>query len=321
MIIEFIRKLFGTGAASQTAGEAKKYASSSIIMKTPVLLAALAALSPVIASAQLQLYLPFDTSLTDGFGNLISPDASGFGRDASLNLAAVNPAYGISGATIVPDARAGGGALQLDGVKDFARVLGWSGISGNEARTVSLWVKEPASSASPNDVWVGWGDPGGGARVRWDFALANSSASGMRLELNSGSAQSIGATVADDSWHMVTATYAAAGTGVSFYLDGNPYGTATFSANPVNTDTSGSLGVVIGTGIREASAFNGNPARFVGGLIDDVRIYDTELDAAAVQNLYATTVPEPSSAALCGLGAIAFCFHRARKARSHLQGS
>jgi hypothetical protein len=275
-------------------------------------------LTVVLASApaafgQLQLHLPFDSANTDGGGNLISPDASGFGRNAYLNLAASNAVYGVSGASIVSGARAGGGALQLDGVNDFARVLGWSGLSGSAARTLSLWVKEPASTANPNDIWAGWGDTGGSARVRWDFGLANSSAAGMRLELNSGFASFSGATIGDDAWHMVTVTYAAAATGLSFYLDGNLYGTATFSSGAPNTITTGNLGIAIGAGIREVAAANGNAARFVNGLIDDLRIYDTELTAGDVQTLYLTTVPEPSAVALFGLGGLALLLRRPRR--------
>ena len=206
-----------------------------------------------------------------------------------------------------------GGALQLDGVNDFARVLNWNGISGNAARTLSLWGKEPASTASPNDIWAGWGDTSGSARVRWDFGLANSTAAGMRLELNSGFASLNGASIGDDAWHMVTVTYATAATGLTFYLDGTLYGTATFSTGAPNTITAGNLGIAIGAGIREVAAPNGNAARFVAGLIDDVRIYDTELTAGDVQNLYLTTVPEPSAAALLGLGGLALALRRARR--------
>lgn len=281
--------------------------------KTTLLVAALAALAPTLAMGQLQLHLPFDTATTDGSGNLISPDASGFGRSAYLNLAASNAVYGVSGATILPNARNGGGALQLDGVNDFARVLDWSGVSGSAARTIALWVKQPSSVTNPNDIWVGWGDPGGSARVRWDFGLANASDAGMRLELNSGFAQLTGTPIANDDWHHVAVSYADGGTAVAFYLDGVLYGTANFSTTPVNTVTAGNLGIAIGAGIRETTASNGNAARFVNGLIDDVRIYSTDLTAAQIEGLYLSTVPEPSAAALLGLGALALALRRARR--------
>lgn len=266
------------------------------------------------AWAGLQLWLPFDTSSTVG-ANLISPDASGFGRDAYLNLAATNVAYGTSGATILGGARVGGGALQLDGINDFARVLNWSGVSGSGTRTVSLWVNQPSSTANPNDLWVGWGKTDATARIRWDFGLNNSSDAAMRVELNSGAAASpTGATLADGNWHMMTVTYASAATSVSFYLDGNLYGTGNFSANPVNTDTSGNLGIALGAGIREVAATTGNANRFVSGLIDDVRIYDNELTSGDVLNLYASTVPEPATVSLLALGAAGlFLCRRARK--------
>lgn len=264
------------------------------------------------ARADLELWLPFDASSWVG-PNLISPDASSHGRAPYLNLAASNATYGVSGAVIVPDARAGGGALQLDGVNDFARVLDWSGVSGNGARTISRWVKQPASTANPNDIWVGWGDPGGAARVRWDFGLGNGTDASMRVELNAGFSQLGWAWVGDDTWHMVTVTYGASGGGPAFYLDGNYYGAAEFTAAPPNTITAGNLGIAIGAGIREVAAANGNANRFVGGLLDDVRIYSRALSTAEVRDLYLAIVPEPSSGALFALGAAAFLVRRSRK--------
>lgn len=270
------------------------------LMKTKlqhILVLITAPLLPLGSMAQLQLHLPFDTAYTDGSGNLISPDISGFGRDAYLNLAASNTLYGVSGATIVPGGISGN-ALQLDGVNDFARVLAWSGISGSGARSIVLWVKQSSSVANPNDIWVGWGNPGTPARVRWDFGLQNSVDNAMRVELNASFAASpAGATIADNQWHQVAVTYAAAATNVSFYFDGSLFGTATFSATPVATDISGSLGIAIGAGIREVASTLGNANRFVNGLIDDVRIYNTALTAGEIYDLY-VNIPEPTTGAL-----------------------
>lgn len=264
--------------------------------------------------AGLQLWLPFDSSSLVG-PNLISPDASGFGRDAYLNLAATNVAYGSSGASILAGGGISGGALQLDGVNDFARVLNWSGISGSGARSIVLWVNEPSSTLNPNDIWVGWGRTDATARIRWDFGLHNSVDNTMRVELNSGFAASpAGTAIANGNWHQVAVTYAAAATTVSFYLDGSLFGTGTFSANPVNTDISGNLGIAIGAGIREVAASNGNVNRFVNGLIDDVRIFDNELTPTEISDLYTSTVPEPTTVSLAALGAAAlFLRRRARK--------
>lgn len=284
-------------------------------MRTKTLaLTALALGLGLTARANLELWLPFNTSYVDGSGLLISPDASGNGRHAYLNLAATNVNFGTSGASILANARAGGGALQLDGINDFARVLDWSGISGGHARTISLWVKQPATTTNPNDIWVGWGDPGAATAVRWDFGLANSSSADMRLEANAKAAQSTtGATIADDTWHMATVTYEAGANAVTFYLDGSLFGSVNFNnATPINTVTTGDLGIIIGAGIREATA-TGNANRFVNGLLDDVRIYSTALSATEVQDLYLLTIPEPSSLALLALGGLALFVTRRRR--------
>jgi hypothetical protein len=270
----------------------------------------LLACAPWLACAQLQLHLPFDTFSVNGGGNVVSPDASGFGRDAYLNLAASNTLYGVSGASIAAGGISGN-ALLLDGVNDFARVLGWSGVSGSGARSIVLWVKQASSVANPNDLWLGWGRTDGTARVRWDFGLQNALDNSMRVELNSGFAASAsGATIGDNQWHQVAVTYAAAATSVSFYFDGSLFGTATFSANPVATDITGNLGIAIGAGIREVAAVNGNANRFVGGMIDELRIYDAQLSATDVQNLYLAVVPEPTTLSLLGLGGLVCCWAR-----------
>lgn len=66
---------------------------------------------------------------------------------------------------------------------------------------------------------------------------------------------------------------------------------------------------VQGAGIREVASTLGSANRFVNGLIDDVRIYNTVLTAGEIQNLYAN-IPEPTTVALVVGGFLALAAWR-----------
>ncbi len=220
------------------------------------LMMCLAAIS--MANAEIVEHLTFDV---DGTASV--------GTDATL----------VGGASIVTGGIAGG-ALSLDGVDDHAITEGYKCIGGSDPRTISLWVKTAVNQAN-GTFFIGWGDTGGGSRVRYDFGLQSGTTDQMRLELNAGATTSAtGTTITDDAWHHLASTWD--GTTMTFYLNGAPYGTA--APGTVNTILTEDL--VIGTGIRQAFAGN-TTARWTNGLIDDVQIYDTVLSGAEIAFLFA----------------------------------
>ena len=161
---------------------------------------------------------------------------------------------------------------------DYARIAGYKAIGGANPRTISLWVKTAVNNTG-GTFFIGWGDIGGGSRVRYDLGLQNGSTNQMRLELNSGYALSAtGTTITDDAWHHLAVTWD--GTTMTFYLDGAAYGTAT----PGTVNTILTEDVVIGTGIRQA--YSTTTGRWTTGLIDEVQIYDTPLDPSDIAFLY-----------------------------------
>ena len=220
----------------------------------------------VSASVQDSLvqYLRFDTEENGMSPALVGTDATLMG-----NATITTGGQGISGE-----------ALQLDG-ESFAQLMDYKGIGGNAPRTVSLWVRTTVNQAN-GSIFIGWGNTGTGARVRYDLGLESGTTDQLRNEFNAGFATSAtGTTITDNAWHHIAATYDGS-RGVAFYLDGQLYGTAALGWN-LNTQLTED--VVIGTGIRQAYA-GYTTARWTEGLIDDVQIYNTALSQADIQWLY-----------------------------------
>ncbi len=265
-------------------------------MKNYAALLMMVSLMTAVAPAVVELHLNFDTE-EDG----LSPAL--VGTDATLmgNATITTGGQGISGE-----------ALQLDGQPgSFAQLIGYKGIGGNAPRTVSLWVKTTVNQAN-GTFFMGWGDTGTGARVRYDLGLQSGTAGQLRNEFNAGAATSAtGTPITNDVWHHIAVTYDG-NRNVAFYLDGDPYGTAALTWDLATLLTED---VVIGTGIREATEW-GTLARWTEGLIDDVQIYSVALGADEITWLYnnpGQAIPEPATLALLGLGAFAVIRKRNRQ--------
>ncbi len=243
-------------------------------MKNKLLMIAGFAVAATVASqAALVSHLTFDVDGT-----------AAVGTDATL----------VGGAAVVAGGIANG-ALNLDGIDDYATTVGYKGIGGSDSRTISLWVKTSVNQAN-NTIFLGMGDTGLGVRVRYDFGLNGTTE--MRVELNAGASTSdTGTTITDGGWHHLVSTWD--GTTMAYYLDGNGYG----SEAPGTVNTILTEDMVIGTGIRQA--FDGNTtARWTDGLIDDVQIYNTALDSTDVATLFATpgtAIPEPATLGMVAL--------------------
>ena len=110
------------------------------------------------------------------------------------------------------------------------------------------------------------------------------------LGSGSGEATATGSTIAlilDDEWHMVAGTRL--GSAVSVYLDG----VLMREVNGVIYDVGESNPIYLGQ-------------RFTGGnhhhgTMDELSIYNRALSASEVSTLY-STIPEPNTAVLLGLG-------------------
>jgi len=166
-------------------------------------------------------------------------------------------------------------ALSLSGT-NYIRT-DYQGVSGNNARTITAWINPAIAQSNSNPTIVSWG-PASPNGQRFDLRLVGSnSPNQIRLEIT-GAAVNGTANVADGNWHHVAVTFPAGGTlgSIQLYVDGSLDTTtvATGSSSAaVNTTTTN---VLIGYDLTGIS-------RYFSGLIDDVRIYTTNLGLAAIQ--------------------------------------
>ena len=177
-------------------------------------------------------------------------------------------------------------SLVFDGIDDNI-VSTYSGISGNNDRTVAAWIK---TSSHTQQTICSWGLPGGPGTY-WDlrvYAGAGSVPGALRLFV--GQAGFAGnAVLWDDQWHHVVAVFSNDGSpdvrDVIFYVDGQL--DAQFGGDPppsfskskvINTDTVTQLHLVIGSSVLSTLHFKGQ--------IDEVSVFERALSASEVYDLF-----------------------------------
>ncbi|PZD78438.1 LamG-like jellyroll fold domain-containing protein [Mesonia sp. K7] len=143
----------------------------------------------------------------------------------------------------------------------------YKGIGGNQPRSVEAWIKTDVS----NKEICSWGIDQNGKK--WVFRI---DASGqLRVEVNGGYV--IGSTVVSDgNWHHVAYTFQGNDlNGIKFYVDGQLETISSINNLGVDTDITNGIPVRISRGINN---------RYFNGIIDDVRVWSTELSQNNIQN-------------------------------------
>jgi len=207
------------------------------------------------------------------------------------------------------------------------------GISGNSARTISLWFN--TSSFGDQQRLIGYGT---GSASQFDIVVENGSNANSgdgnittenRIGLRYGNgnvffdADNSGNDFDINTWYHVAVVYdgttmdlesigtASDGSGLSFYVNGGLVDTAAGNlGNPTQALTTALADFTFGIDSQKA-AFTGEYT----GLLDDVQIYNEALSATDVSSLYnnpGTVIPEPSSTALIGLAGLALFLRRRR---------
>mgnify|MGYP003676545904 CR=1 FL=1 len=173
--------------------------------------------------------------------------------------------------------------------------------------TIAAWIKPETQAGdvltifSVSNASIGTGEArffvsnGGG------FGTGNLTY-GVRGASTNGNVVSSGIDLFDGAWHHVAVTVDSLNA-VTLYIDGTANGTGTADF----LDLPGANSVSIG---RNKDNTAGGGQWFYHGLIDEVQIHDEPLSAAQISSL--ASVPEPSSALLMSLSALALLIRHRR---------
>jgi len=242
-------------------------------MKFPSISLALLTLSPVSLWADLVAHW----SLEEGTGTTAA-DSTANNRTGTI---AGSPVWNTTDLPSVPTGTSA--ALEMDGVDDQIDIVGYKGISGTGARTISAWIRTGINDPIQDMGIVSWGSNVG--TQKWTFRVQSGggTAGTIRIEANGGFL--IGNTiVTDTNWHHVAVTWSDDGTpdilDAKLYVDGvldaefGNVNTPPSASQSVAINTAAGADVRIGDDFQLTHNWNGG--------IDEVRIYDEELDAAAI---------------------------------------
>ena len=234
-----------------------------------------------------ELTLPMQLHWTLDDTNIVVLDSSGNGNNA-LKLPG-NATTNTGDVAPVPTGSAA--SLSFDGVNDAIVANAYEGILGNDARSVSTWIKttkEPANGVYAPTL-VHWGGAGTGGRFtfRINENPNNGTVGGLRVEVAGGFIVA-NTDLTDGQWHHVAATFDPADGGgigtVQMYVDGDNDGVSG-QGNNVTVNTVAGDRVTLGDG--PAGGLNRN----LEGLMDDVRIYDRALTADDITALHSGSGP------------------------------
>ena len=240
------------------------------------LILALLLYSPLAAVGALVGHWKID----EGSGT-VAADASGNDRTGTV---AGSPAWSTTGLPPVPDGTTA--ALDMDGTDDQINIVGYKGVTGTGARTVSAWVRTRLTTPVQNKGIVSWG--ANVATQKWTFRIqsSNGTQGTIRAEVNGGFI--VGNTVVTDGeWHHVAVTWEDDGTpnilDAKLYVDGvldaefGSLDTPPSASQSQTINTASNADVRIGDNFQATHNWD--------GWIDDVRIYDEALEATEIAAL------------------------------------
>ncbi len=262
-------------------------------MKFNSLLSSLSALLPFAASGALVAHYPLDTDASDASGN--GYDGSVVGGSVDFGQAGANGNTGSSA------------AFPNQGRIDVP----FNSALNPASYTVTLWANASSTNgfASPitsrDDTltsvhgYIVYNDNGG----NWNNWTGSGGGPGSWDQLPGGA-------VSTDTWTHLALSYDAATNTKSFYVDGSLAGSKNTGLLYSPNGTVQSENLHIGAGADSGGAF------FFSGNIDDVSIWNTALDEAAILNIkdngVASAIPEATSLGLLALG----CLGLVRRRRS-----
>jgi hypothetical protein len=167
-------------------------------------------------------------------------------------------------------------ALQLDGVDDYVNVSDYKGICGTAPRTCAAWIK--LDSIGREQVIISWG--GNAAGQKWMFRVTADGK--LAVGVWGGYIQTT-RVLEVDGWYHVAAMMDDDGSPdvseIKLCINGVPVETVASNTQPVNT--------ALGQDVQMGTFLNGTTqTSFLGGLLDDVRIYDRVLNYDQLRKMF-----------------------------------
>lgn len=182
--------------------------------------------------------------------------------------------------------RAGGvgNALRFVNSSAYAESVREIGITGNQSRTVSFWVKLDAGAYFNNSI-VSFGD---GSSATRGNTLHYSVANGARFQMwGSWLEQSTAEIEGFDQsqWHQIVYVHNGSVSQSKFYIDGQSVGTLSGDHGNGDAWDTGASKLSIGNYTKPGNQYNFSTASMA---LDDLRVYNRALSASEVGQLYQT---------------------------------
>ncbi len=252
----------------------------------------LTALLPIISSASLVAYYPLDTDASDASGN---------GFDGNV----------VDGTVIFGQTGANGNTGSSAAFPDNGHIdVPFNSALNPSSFTVALWANASSTNGFASPI-TSRDDAGGGATTH-GYILYNDNGGNWNFwtgDGNPGWDTMSGGSVTPNAWTHLAMTFDAATDTKSFWINGELASSET-APNQYSQNGPESEDFHIGGGADTGKAF------LFSGNIDDVSIWNTALDEAAILNIkdngVASAIPEATSLGLLALG----CLGLLRRRRS-----
>jgi len=211
----------------------------------------------VAGQNRIQFYTPF---VWDGNSNIIIEYSYSNNQaisGISFNGTATNQNMGL----LITDDN----SFNFDGV-NFIETDTYKGIPGAQSRTIEAWIK---TTTSDKEI-VSWGQNANGEK--WVFRVNG----GGQLRVEVAGGYTYGTTLLNDgNWHHVACVLTGNNViSIKLYVDGVLETGLTTANITINTDTTNGINLRISRGVNN---------RYFNGNIDEVRIWDTILTEATIQ--------------------------------------